>query len=524
MHEVLVEDVRRVGEEVRPEVLALGPAGELVEVLHHLPAPVLPGEVRVGLGEADLRQLAHDGAAGERLGQEDHVAVVRVDLFDQPLPERDRLRVRVVDAEDLDPEVDPVDDDPPPLLPHRLPGRRVPVEVVDVLVALGRVLGVLQRAVGALQEPLRVLGQPRVVGRRVERQVDRHVHVVIGRRLAQAADVLERAELRVDGVVAALGAADRVRRARVLRAGDERVVAALAVLDADRVDRRDVEHVEAELREARELGLDVLQAAEGAREQLVPGAEAGPDAVDVDRERRVVRGRAVALRAALDGGEQLVAERGVVLGRLGDVLVLEDPQHVLEQLAVAGLLRAAGGVPEQDGALGQLAGEVVVLRGEHLALELVAPGGEDVGPGLDRVLPAAGAIDREPAAPAHAADLRVELGELGLRPFLLTGGAVLDGRAQDVVAVAEDVGRDRDHVPDAALGGEPPAVDGRLGVLDDDPRWERFRCGTFLRWGHSVGKYPQMRDANVVLVTTAAIGRRGRSRRSARRRARRSPR
>ncbi len=50
---------------------------------------------------------------------------------------------------------------------------------------------------------------------------------------------------RVDRVVAALGRADRPRRADVVRLGDQRVVAALAVDLADRVDRRQVDDVEA---------------------------------------------------------------------------------------------------------------------------------------------------------------------------------------------------------------------------------------------------------------------------------------
>ena len=199
-----------------------------------------------------------------------------VDLLDQPLPERERLGVRVVDAEDLDAGVDPVDDDPPPRLPQRAPVRRVPVEVVDVLVALGRVLGVLERAVGALQEPLRVLGQPRVVGRRVEREVERDVDAVLGRGGASG----ERTSSSVpsSGWTASWPPSlppIAYGEPGSSRAGDERVVAALAVLDADRVDRREVEHVEAELGEPRHLRLDRLEAAERAREQLVPGAEAG---------------------------------------------------------------------------------------------------------------------------------------------------------------------------------------------------------------------------------------------------------
>ena len=49
-------------------------------------------------------------------------------------------------------------------VPEPFPILAQPVDVVDVLVALGRVLGVLERAVRPVLEPLRVLAQPRVVG------------------------------------------------------------------------------------------------------------------------------------------------------------------------------------------------------------------------------------------------------------------------------------------------------------------------------------------------------------------------
>ena len=60
---------------------------------------VLPGEVGVRLGEAGLREQRHHRRACERLGEEDRLRVARAHLRDQPLPERQRLRVRVVDAE-----------------------------------------------------------------------------------------------------------------------------------------------------------------------------------------------------------------------------------------------------------------------------------------------------------------------------------------------------------------------------------------------------------------------------------------
>ena len=82
-------------------------------------------------------------------------------LADQPLPEGDRLRVRVVDAEDPDPVAGPGEDDVEERLPELAPVRGVEVQVVDVLVALGRVLGVLERAVGPAAEPLGMLARAR---------------------------------------------------------------------------------------------------------------------------------------------------------------------------------------------------------------------------------------------------------------------------------------------------------------------------------------------------------------------------
>ena len=56
----------------------------------------------------------------------------------------------------------------------------------------------------------------------------------------------------MDGVVPALGRADRVRRTRVVLVDDQRVVRALAVHPADRVDRGEVDDVEAHLGDRRQ--------------------------------------------------------------------------------------------------------------------------------------------------------------------------------------------------------------------------------------------------------------------------------
>ncbi len=117
---------------------------------------------------------------------------------------------------------------------------------------------------GAGGEPLRVLGHPRVVRRGLQGQVERDLHALLAGRRDEVVEVLERAQLRVDRVVPALVGADRPGRSDVLGAGHQRVVPALAVDLADRVDRRQVDHVEAELGDLRQPAGRVL-------ERAVPG-------------------------------------------------------------------------------------------------------------------------------------------------------------------------------------------------------------------------------------------------------------
>ncbi len=191
------------------------------------------------------------GGPGERLGEEEHVGVGGVDLGEQPLPERHRLGVRVVDPEDPDAVGHPVPHDPQDLGVDPL---RVVVEVdrVDVLVLLRRVLGVGDRAVGPGGEPLRVLAHPRVVGRALQGEVERDLHAELACAGDEGVEVLQGAEVRVDRVVAALGGADRPGDAGIAGAGDEGVVGALAEGAADRVDRRQVDDVEAHLGDRRQ--------------------------------------------------------------------------------------------------------------------------------------------------------------------------------------------------------------------------------------------------------------------------------
>ena len=199
---------------------------------------VAPGEVGVALAEAELGQRAHQLRAREGLGEEDQARIALARLAQQPLPEGQGLGVGVVDAEDADPLLDPEEHH----LQERRPERRATgpeeVEVDDVVVALGRVLGGLDGAVGAVLEPLRMLGHPGVIGRDLEGEIQRHLQPVLGGAAHEAAKVLQRPELGMHGGVAALARADGPGAAHVAGLGPGGVVLPLPRGAPDGVDGR----------------------------------------------------------------------------------------------------------------------------------------------------------------------------------------------------------------------------------------------------------------------------------------------
>src|SRR6266576_686450 len=99
--QVLGEDVRRVRPQVRAHELDDRRAGDLAQVLRELPRGVAPREVGVRLAEARLGEAVHHLRPCERIRKEDDLGVLALDLGDEPVPERERLGVRVVDTQDL---------------------------------------------------------------------------------------------------------------------------------------------------------------------------------------------------------------------------------------------------------------------------------------------------------------------------------------------------------------------------------------------------------------------------------------
>ena len=226
-----------------------------------------------------------------------------------------RLRVRVVDAEDPHPALAPAEHDRAQLLPEPAPVLRIEVDVVDVLILLGRVLRVLERSVGPPVEPFGMRDEPRMVGRALDRQVERDLDARLPAGRDHRVEVLPRPELGMDRLVAALGAADRPRASGIAFLRDERVVPTLPVRRPDRVHGGQVDDVEAELRQRRQHRGDAAEPAPRARKELVPGAEAGALTLDVDLERASQRRLSVPI---------LRAERRRGLAPLGELAPTEE--------------------------------------------------------------------------------------------------------------------------------------------------------------------------------------------------------
>ena len=484
--EVVGEDVGRVRPEVRPVVLADLGLEQLGPVLLQFLLRVAPREVGVRVVEAELGEHVHRPRLGERFGEEDEVGVRRAQLADAPLPERERLRVRVVDAEDADALLDPELEHGLQLVPERAPVLGLEVERVDVLVFLRRVLGVADRAVGPVAEPRRVLFHVRVVGRGLERDVERDLQAELVGLRDEALERFHPAELGRDGFVPAVGAADRPWAAGLAGLRRGRIVLALAELRADGVDGREVDDVEAEVVDPREAGGRVVERAVGAGgvgggagEELVPRAESGQLGVDADAEP-------AALDGAL-GGVAPARELDHGMGEGGVGVAFLEPLRVLHQLLAVVGARGLGGAAEERGAVEEFG---VELRLRHAAVdaaaELVLPRPEGVEPRPHLVAVAPEALD------AEAGDVLVVVAERHRRRLhgvvVLVPPLEFDG--QLLVPVNDGPGHDLDLLADGALDRPLPAVDARGEGGEDDAGpgvgGGRGRSGTFQRGG-SVG-------------------------------------
>src|SRR5215475_1901366 len=272
------QDVGRIDEEIGPEIFAFGIIGNLAQIGLQLLLARAPSEVGVGLIEAELGERLHHLGSREGLGQEDDVRIDGLDFSDQPLPERKRLGMRIDDAKYAHPLRDPEQHDVAQSLPKPFVVGSVQVRIDDVLILFWRVFRILDRAVGSAPEPFRMLREPGVVGRALDGKVERDFQTVLRAGAHQAPKIVERPKLGMYGVVAALGGADGIWTARIAGFATQRIVAALEVDAADRMDGGQIQHIETHRRDVGQAVDTIVKGAVVAehrrlttRHHLVPG-------------------------------------------------------------------------------------------------------------------------------------------------------------------------------------------------------------------------------------------------------------
>lgn len=229
---------------MRAEEIADGRPRQLHQIFSEFALCVAPDEVGVGLRKSKLRQLVHDFGTRERFRQENGVRMARADIGDHPLPEREWLGMRIINAEDAHARVDPIKYDVTESEPCRRHGiRRVEIDVDNILVFLGGVLRIMDRTVGSPCEPTLVFLQPGMVPGTLHGEIECELQSLLLRGQNEGTEILKVSEVGMNCVVTALGGADRIGAPRILRLGLQRIVASLAVGFADGVDWRQVEDV-----------------------------------------------------------------------------------------------------------------------------------------------------------------------------------------------------------------------------------------------------------------------------------------
>ena len=118
--------------------------------------------------------------------------------------------MRVVDPKDADTAIHPHAHDAFDLRVQAL-GILLEVQGIDVLVLLRRILRVSDRAIVALAEPFWVFGNPRVIGGCLQSEIEGDFHTELFGACHEGIEVLPRAQVRVQGIVAAVAAADGPR-------------------------------------------------------------------------------------------------------------------------------------------------------------------------------------------------------------------------------------------------------------------------------------------------------------------------
>src|SRR5690625_5008231 len=120
-----------------------------------------------------------------------------VNVRDQPAPKGQWLGVGVIDSKDAhtfsDPELDNVPESGPQALCVTL---GIEVDVDDILILLGWVFCIAQTAIGAPSEPLWMSGQPGVIRRALDGEVQSNFQLIVTRRGNEPSEIVQVTQLR----------------------------------------------------------------------------------------------------------------------------------------------------------------------------------------------------------------------------------------------------------------------------------------------------------------------------------------
>ncbi len=306
-----------------------------------------------------------------------------------------------------------------------------------------------------------------VIGRALKREVERDLDTQLAGRRQQVTKLFQGAELGVDCLVATFAAADGPGTARVPLLRLLAIVRAFALGRPDRMDGREVQHVESHRCDVGEEFLDVSERAvplgivgRRAREHLVPGRVSRALTIDVDRERLAFEHR---VRIGIASRQLLQPLTLCQCDPFFPVAcAVRNRMRPLLQATCVPLRSAAGDGAGKRAALLQI--QLGLLLNCRFFEQPAAPAVHVIDPGADGVQVAPEQLDAEARAPAvvaqehHGQD--VPLGR-AFMPIQEVGG-------DRVMAVREHIRLDVYGFAKHPLGREAAAVDLRSHIFDDD--------------------------------------------------------
>src|SRR5277367_1700575 len=146
--------------------------------------------------------------------------------------------MRVIDAEDLHAMRAPETDHAHQLLEQAALIGSIEIDRIDILVFLGRVLCVLDAAIRPMLKPIRMLADPWMVGRALDREIESQLDSkTVGRRV-EAIEILQCPDRWIDRGMSSGLTANRPRAAGRVGSAVQHVALALAIGVTDWMDRR----------------------------------------------------------------------------------------------------------------------------------------------------------------------------------------------------------------------------------------------------------------------------------------------